>query len=154
MARTQAVLGAGARLSDFLSASLLARVYPAELIKAILDEQGVNSQRVRRLPATVTAYYCMALSLYPEAAYEEVFSVIAQGLRWQHNTQPAPTIAKSSVSAAQRGASSVSRLCKNCIDAPACRWPIRSSIPMLSMRVCAWSPSMAATSKSPTKRTT
>ena len=102
MARTKAVLGTGARLSDFLSASLLARVYPAELIKVILDEHGVNSQRVRSLPATVTAYYCMALSLYPEAAYEEVFSVVAQGLGWQRGTAVAPTIAKSSISAARR----------------------------------------------------
>lgn len=101
MARTKAVLGAGARLSDFLSASLLARVYPADLIKTILDEHGVNSQRVRSLPATVTAYYCMALSLYPEAAYEEVFSVIAQGLGWQRGGA-VPSIAKSSVSAARR----------------------------------------------------
>ena len=30
MARTKAVLGTGARLSDYLSASLLARVVPAE----------------------------------------------------------------------------------------------------------------------------
>lgn len=38
MARTNAVLGAGARLSDFLSASLLARVYPAAMIGEILVE--------------------------------------------------------------------------------------------------------------------
>lgn len=58
MARTKAVLGAGARLSDYLSASLLARVYPTERVEQILDEQGVNSQRIRSLPAAVTAYYC------------------------------------------------------------------------------------------------
>lgn len=40
----------------------------------------------------------MALSLYPEAAYEEVFAVIAQGLAWtQSNPAPAP-VAKSSIS--------------------------------------------------------
>lgn len=55
MARTKAVLGTGARLSDYLSASLLARVYPAELIEQILDEHGVNSQRIRSLPAAVMA---------------------------------------------------------------------------------------------------
>ena len=32
MARTKAVLGASARLSDYLSASLLARVYAPELV--------------------------------------------------------------------------------------------------------------------------
>ncbi len=101
MARTKAVLGAGARLSDYLSASLLARVYPAERVEQILDEQGVNSQRIRSLPAAVTAYYCMALSLYPEAAYEEVFAVIAQGLAWARGGISAPTVAKSSISAAR-----------------------------------------------------
>jgi len=45
-------LGAGARLSDYLSASLLARVYPAAMIGKILDEHGCNSKRVRSLPQT------------------------------------------------------------------------------------------------------
>ena len=79
MARTKAVLGAGARLSDYLSASLLARVYTPEWVFQALDRHGVGSQRTRSLPALVTSYYCMALSWYPEAAYEEVFSVVAQG---------------------------------------------------------------------------
>ena len=51
MARTKAELGPGARLSDYLSASLLARVYPPELIHQILNDHEANSQRVRRLPA-------------------------------------------------------------------------------------------------------
>ena len=80
MARTKAALGAGARLSDYLSASLLTRVYPAEWVHAALDEHGRNSQRIRSFPAVAGVYYCMALSLYPEAAYEEVFAVVAQGL--------------------------------------------------------------------------
>ena len=82
MARTKAALGAGARLSDYLSASLLTRVYPAEWVHAALDEHGRNSQRIRSFPAVAGVYYCMALSLYPEAAYEEVFAVVAQGLAW------------------------------------------------------------------------
>ena len=74
MARTKAVLGSGARLSDFLSASLLARVVPADVVHAVLDEHGCNTQRVRSFPAVAGVYYCMALSLYPEAAYEEGFA--------------------------------------------------------------------------------
>jgi len=107
MARTKAVLGTGARLSDYLSASLLARVYPAELVHQVLDEHGVNSQRVRSFPALAATYYCMALSLYPEAAYEDVFAVVAQGLAWMRGgpglqgSQAAPTLAKSSISAAR-----------------------------------------------------
>ncbi len=101
MARTKAVLGAGARLSDYLSASLLARVYTPELVFQALDRHGVGSQRTRSLPALVTSYYCMALSLYPEAAYEEVFSVVAQGLAWLQGSQAVESVAKSSISAAR-----------------------------------------------------
>lgn len=102
MARTKAVLGAGARLSDYLSASLLARVYAPELVHQILDEHGVNSRRLRSFPAVATSYYCMALSLYPEAAYEDVFAVVAQGLAWMQGGQAVPTLAKSSISNARR----------------------------------------------------
>lgn len=101
MARTKAALGTGARLSDYLSASLLARVYPPEVIESILDSHRVNSQRQRSLPALATVYYCMALSLYPDVAYEEVYSVIAQGLGWRQGQATAPMIAKSSISAAR-----------------------------------------------------
>lgn len=98
MARTKAVLGNGARLSDYLSASLLARVYPSGQINQILDEHGCNSQRIRSFPAVAGAYYCMALSLYPEAAYEEVFAVIAQGLAWAASSPTPAPVSKSSIS--------------------------------------------------------
>lgn len=98
MARTKAVLGAGARLSDYLSASLLARVYPASMIGEILDAHGRNSKRIRSLPAVPGAYFCMALSLYPEAAYEQVFAVVSQGLSWMQGNDLEVTIAKSSIS--------------------------------------------------------
>jgi len=98
MARTKAVLGAGARLSDFLSASLLARVVPADIVHAVLDEHGCNSQRVRSFPAVAGVYYCMALSLYPEAAYEEVFAVVAQGLAWASGAAEPALVTKSSIS--------------------------------------------------------
>jgi hypothetical protein len=98
MARTKAVLGAGARLSDFLAASLLARVVPADVVHAVLDERGRNSQRVRSFPAVAGVYYCMALSLYPEAAYEEVFAVVAQGLAWASGAAEPALVSKSYIS--------------------------------------------------------
>ncbi len=101
MARTKASLGQGARLSDYLSAGLLARVFPADRVHAVLDAHGCNSQRVRSLPAVSTVYYCMALSLYSEAAYEEVFAVVAQGLAWADGRVESARIAKSSISAAR-----------------------------------------------------
>lgn len=98
MARTKAVLGSGARLSDYLSASLLARVIPPEAVHAVLDEHGCNSRRVRSFPAVAGVYYCMALSLYPEAAYEEVFAVVAQGLAWSSGAAEPALVRKSSIS--------------------------------------------------------
>ena len=99
MARTKAALGAGARLSDYLSASLLARAFPSESVAACLDRHGRNSQRLRDLHATAGVYYCMALSLYPEASYEAVFSVVSSGLAWSAGVPASASIAKSSISA-------------------------------------------------------
>jgi Insertion element 4 transposase N-terminal/Transposase DDE domain len=99
MARTKATLGSGARLSDYLSTSLLAKVFPADRVHEALDAHGCNSQRIRRFPAVAGVYYTMALSLYPEAAYEEVFSVVAQGLAWAGGADQPPPVSKSSISA-------------------------------------------------------
>jgi len=116
MARTKAVLGSGARLSDFLSASLLARVVPPETVHAVLDEHGCNSRRVRSFPAVAGVYYCMALSLYPEAAYEEVFAVVAQGLAWSSGAAEPALVAKSSISGLRTriGAAPLSELVRRC----------------------------------------
>ena len=99
MARTKAVLGSGARLSDYLSASLLAQAFPSESVAACLDRHGRNSQRFRDFHATAGVYYCMALSLYPEASYESVFSVVSSGLAWSAGQPMTQSIAKSSISA-------------------------------------------------------
>jgi hypothetical protein len=107
MARTKATLGVGARLSDHLSAILLARVYPPALIEQILREHGVQRQRQRTLPMLTMSYYCIGLSLYPECAYEAVFEALAEGLCWAQGGQlrlsgrAAARVSKSSVSAAR-----------------------------------------------------
>jgi hypothetical protein len=101
MARTKATLGTGARLADYLSASLLARVIPAQTINEVLDAHGRNTQRLRSFPAVVGVYYTVALSLYPEAAYEEVFAAIAQGLAWAARAPEPARITKVSISNAR-----------------------------------------------------
>ena len=116
MARTKAVLGAGARLSDYLSASLLARVFPPGAVHGVLNEHGRNSQRVRSFPAVAGMYYCMALSLYPEAAYQEVFAVVAQGLAWASGAAEPALVHKSSISSLRirLGAAPMADLVKRC----------------------------------------
>ena len=116
MARTKAVLGSGARLSDYLSASLLARVVPAEEINDVLDAHGCNSQRMRSFPAVVGVYYCMALSLYPEAAYEEVFAAVSQGLAWAAGATEPVRVSSASISVARSkiGAAPLQELVRRC----------------------------------------
>ena len=116
MARTKAVLGSGARLSDYLSASLLARVVPAELINDVLDAHECNSQRVRSFPAVVVTYYCIALSLYPEAAYEEVFAAVSQGLAWAAGASEPSRVSSASISVARAkiGAAPLQELVRRC----------------------------------------
>ena len=75
MARTRVALGNGARLTDFLSK--------------------------RSFSATAAVYYCMALSLYPEAAYGDVFDAVAQGLAWRCRSQAPTSIKASSISVAR-----------------------------------------------------
>lgn len=116
MARTKAVLGAGARLADYLSASLLARVVPAQVVNEVLDAHGCNSQRLRSFPAVAGVYYCMALSLYPEAAYEEVFAAVAQGLAWAAGSAEPARVAKSSISGLRSkiGSAPLAELVRRC----------------------------------------
>ena len=85
-------MGNGARLTDFFEHQFARpRVSViAYLIGGLLDTQKCNSQRQRSFSATAAVYYCMALSLYPEAAYGDVFDAVAQGLAWRCRSQ-APT---------------------------------------------------------------
>ena len=80
MARAKAELSSGTRLADYLAIGLLARVFPAERVHEALNAHDANSQRVRRYPAVVSAYYAIALSLCPECSYQAVFSAVAEGL--------------------------------------------------------------------------
>ena len=116
MARTKAVLGSGARLSDYLCASLLARAVPPQAVHSVLDAHGRNSQRVRGFPAVAGVYYCMALSLYPEAAYEDAFAVVAQGLAWASEAAEPELVGKASISRLRTriGAAPLAELVRRC----------------------------------------
>ena len=64
MARKAAALAGGARLSDYLSVSVIARVYPRAAVRAALCSLGRDSQRRRDLPAEVMVYYVIAMALF------------------------------------------------------------------------------------------
>jgi hypothetical protein len=102
MARSKVGLGAGVRFADYLSTGLLARTFPSGLITEVLEHHRCNSERVRTFPAPAVVYYTMALSLYSESAYEDVFAAVAQGLAWKDKTPMAPvSVVKSGISKAR-----------------------------------------------------
>ena len=98
MAGTKMALGPGARLADYVSASLMARVVPPDVVHEALDTHGRNSRRIRAFPAVAGVYYVMALSLYPEASYEAVFSAVSQGLAWQAGAPQPAGVSKVAIS--------------------------------------------------------
>lgn len=99
MTRSKAGFGSDIRFADHLSIGLLARAYPLEAVNETLNTYACNSARVRSFPASAVVYYTMALSLFPQAAYEEVFAAVVQGLV-SHDKAPVPVV-KSTISKAR-----------------------------------------------------
>jgi hypothetical protein len=71
------------RLSDHISIGVLTRVFPPELVDAVVAEAGRGERRARLLPARVVVYYVLAMALFGEASYEEVMRQLVEGLAWQ-----------------------------------------------------------------------
>ena len=82
MARTAATLEGGSRVSDFITLGVVARMFPADRVEAILQATGKASQRQRELPAHVVVYYVIALALFSQASCSEVLRCLLEGIRW------------------------------------------------------------------------
>jgi Insertion element 4 transposase N-terminal/Transposase DDE domain len=70
------------RLSDHISIGVLTRVFPPELVDAVVAEAERSEHRVRLLPARVVVYYVLAMALFSDASYEEVMRQLVEGLSW------------------------------------------------------------------------
>lgn len=82
MARAAAKLSPSARITDFLSLSVLAERFPLDKVHEVLQQTGRQSKRQRHLPAHVVVYYVIALALYMEVSYGEVLRCLLEGLEW------------------------------------------------------------------------
>jgi hypothetical protein len=69
-------------LSDLVSVGLLTRVFPADVVDAVIEEAGRTQLRHRALPARVMAYFSMGMALYADGSYEDVFAQLTDGLSW------------------------------------------------------------------------
>lgn len=70
------------RLSDLVSVGLLTKVFPADVVDAVIAEAGRTEVRRRALPARVTAYFAIGMALHSEGSYEDVFAQLTDGLSW------------------------------------------------------------------------
>ena len=73
---------AGDRLPDRIGIGILTKVFPPELVDRVVDEAGVREQRTRTLPARVVVYYLLAMVLFFQSGYGEVWNKLVAGLDW------------------------------------------------------------------------
>jgi hypothetical protein len=82
MARTAMTMSSGGQIAEHLSVGILARSYPRERIRKILERQGLQSKRVRDLPSEALVYYVIALGLFMAVSTGEVLRCLVEGLEW------------------------------------------------------------------------
>jgi hypothetical protein len=73
---------AGDRLADRIGIGVLAKVFTPELVDRVIDEAGVRERRKRALPARVVVYYLLAMVLFFQSSYGEVWNKLVAGLEW------------------------------------------------------------------------
>jgi hypothetical protein len=78
---------AGDRLADRIGVGVLTKVFTAELVDRVVDEAGVREQRKRTLPARVVVYYVLAMVLFFQSGYTEVWNKLVAGLDWAKRFQ-------------------------------------------------------------------
>lgn len=101
MPREEAALPGGVRISDLMSMTLLASVYPPSAVNQVLSETGRQSRRERALPATLMVYYVMALAIYMQVSYEDILRVVVDAFNWFAGSARVAIPAKSSISEAR-----------------------------------------------------
>ncbi len=82
MARTEAGLPAGIRVTDHISLGVLSASVPLDVVHAVLQATDRASERERALPAHVMVYYAIAMALYAEVSTREVLRCLLEGVRW------------------------------------------------------------------------
>ena len=83
MARAgQVRVAEGRRLTDRVALGVLTATFPRALVDAVIAATGRRERRSRLLPARLTLYYVLAMTLFSSAGYEEVMRSLTEGLAW------------------------------------------------------------------------
>jgi hypothetical protein len=95
-------LPAGSRITDYISLGVIAKFFPLEKVRGVLENTGRASVRERDLPAHVVVYYVIALALYMRSSYREVLRCLLEGVQWLLDPSSAVKVAgKSGISQAR-----------------------------------------------------
>lgn len=84
-------------MSDLVSVGVLTRTFPPELVDEVIAVAGRTEQRTRALPARLMAYFAVGMALHSEGSYEDVLSLLADGLGWGSGTEPVKLPGKSAI---------------------------------------------------------
>lgn len=91
------------RLSDVVSVGVVTKVFPADVVDAVIAECGRREQRHRSLPAQTMAYFAIGLALHADGSYEDVLGLMTDGLSWagSGDAEPVRLPSKSGISQAR-----------------------------------------------------
>jgi hypothetical protein len=76
---------------------VLTRTFPPALVDEVIAGVGRTEVRHRALPARVMAYFSVGMALHSEGSYEDVLSLLTDGLAWASDTEPVRLPSKSAV---------------------------------------------------------
>src|SRR5512139_2356376 len=70
------------RLPSRVAVGVLTRVFPPDLVDRVIAAAGVGERRVRVLPARLVVYYNLAMIVFFQSSYTQVWSKLLGGLDW------------------------------------------------------------------------
>ena len=76
---------------------VLTRTFPSALVDEVIAETGRREQRHRALPARVMVYFAVGMALHSEGSYEDVLSLLTDGLSWASRAEPVKLPSKSAI---------------------------------------------------------
>ena len=76
---------------------VLTRTFPPSLVDEVVAGCGRTEQRNRSLPARAMAYFSIGMALHSEGSYEDVLSLLTDGLAWTSGEEPITLPSKSAI---------------------------------------------------------
>src|SRR5450830_685727 len=70
------------RLPGRMAVGVLTRVFPPSLVDEVVAGAGVVEQRIRVLPARLVVYYTLAMIVFFQSSYSQVWVKLVGGLDW------------------------------------------------------------------------